>query len=200
LSVHYNVVTHVVNGVSFSAAGRFIDTGIQLLIVTGTGTPVTAGTFNFIPNKNGCTFPLAFGNDVNFLRCTIDGVVRTFNVNLTGKNPVATNFSIMGKEKNTANSPSLTLDLNNLTGTIDAGAYHLFSLLFTSPIYCFVSYFDGGVTWNQGTNNEHGKFELIVTSKTAIRIRGTFSGTPYDSDPTGASKKIFTNGGFSVGY
>jgi hypothetical protein len=200
----YTVGTNTVNGVLFSTAGNFADTGIKVIILAGTGIPTSAGIYNFIPNINGCTFPVTFDtardNGVNFLRCTIDGVARIFNVNLTGKNPVATNFLITGKEKNTASSPSLTLDLNNLTGTIDAGTYNLFSLLSSSPIYCFVNYFDGGVTWNQGTNNEHGKFDIIVTSKTTTRIKGTFSGTPYDSDPTGASKKIFTNGEFSAGY
>jgi hypothetical protein len=39
----YNILTSTVNGVSFSASGNFTTTGIQQVILQGSGTPISAG-------------------------------------------------------------------------------------------------------------------------------------------------------------
>ena len=58
----YNITTNTVNGVSFSKAGSFTMTGVQPVILTGTGTPVGSGVQNFTVtfNTSTCNFPLTF--------------------------------------------------------------------------------------------------------------------------------------------
>ncbi len=55
----YNISTNVTNGFGFSGAGTFTTTGIQTILLTAQGTPVTQGTFTFStasPSSNGCIF------------------------------------------------------------------------------------------------------------------------------------------------
>ncbi len=56
----YSISTNVVNGFSFSKNGRFTNTGIQTVILTGSGTPLTSTTTIFTvsgSNSAGsCTF------------------------------------------------------------------------------------------------------------------------------------------------
>lgn len=56
----FTITTTTVNGLIFKAAGTFTTTGPQTVILTGTGTPVAAGTFNFpvSGNANSCSFSL----------------------------------------------------------------------------------------------------------------------------------------------
>ncbi|MBI1343623.1 MAG: hypothetical protein GC171_11870 [Terrimonas sp.] len=53
----YQISTNSKNGMSFSAAGTFTNTGIQTIQLTGTGKPVTNGSFIFdTPLGVGCFF------------------------------------------------------------------------------------------------------------------------------------------------
>lgn len=200
----YTVSTNTINGVSFSGTSSFLSTGDQTITLTGNGTPVASGNFIFTPGVNGCSFTIDFSEagviTDNYFRSTVDGVATTFNVNLTASSPVVTGFSINGDASVSFNSPTLSIALNNLTGTITTGTYNLLSLAAPSPIFCFPLYDDGSVTWAQATNGQPGTFTVIVTSKTANRINGTFTGTLYDTDGAGAAEKVFTNGEFSVAY
>ncbi len=54
----YSMVIAVVNGISFKGAGIFTTTGTQVVVLTGSGTPLSAGTFNFSPGLSGCTFSI----------------------------------------------------------------------------------------------------------------------------------------------
>jgi hypothetical protein len=56
----YALATANINGVIFSGAGNFTSTGPQSIILQGSGTPVTAGSFNFIPGAAGCSFSISF--------------------------------------------------------------------------------------------------------------------------------------------
>src|SRR4051794_38598602 len=59
----YNISTGTVNGISFSGTGNFSDTGIQKIILTGTGIPDTSGAFSFeIPGSTGCSFTITVVN------------------------------------------------------------------------------------------------------------------------------------------
>lgn len=58
----YSINTTSANGVRFSGSGLFANTGIQTVVLTGTGTPVRAGNFAFVPNTNNtCNFSISFG-------------------------------------------------------------------------------------------------------------------------------------------
>ncbi len=57
----YNVTTNTVNGISFSGSGYFSSIGQHPLILTGSGTPISAGTFTYTPTgvpAGGCGFPI----------------------------------------------------------------------------------------------------------------------------------------------
>ena len=56
----YVISTGTSNGVSFTGSGTFTITGSQIIVLTGTGTPTAAGTFNYNPGNNGCAFPITF--------------------------------------------------------------------------------------------------------------------------------------------
>ena len=52
----YSISTTTLNGISFNGAGTFTTTGVQSIILSGTGTPLLAGPFNYSPGSNGCSF------------------------------------------------------------------------------------------------------------------------------------------------
>ncbi|MDE3212363.1 MAG: hypothetical protein KGM98_03950 [Bacteroidota bacterium] len=56
---HYNIYTNPVDGIRFSAAGSFQDTGWVSLFLISSGTPDSAGTFPVvIPGLTGCSSSL----------------------------------------------------------------------------------------------------------------------------------------------
>jgi hypothetical protein len=53
----YALTTNSVNGIQFSTSGNFTTTGTQTITLTGSGTPVSAGSFPFTPPVGlGCAF------------------------------------------------------------------------------------------------------------------------------------------------
>lgn len=59
---NYSITTTQVNGVIFSATGEFLDTTPSTVTLTGSGTPVASGTFNFplLGNGTSCAFSVTF--------------------------------------------------------------------------------------------------------------------------------------------
>ena len=56
---NYYIVTDMADGFSFSASGKFSDTGRQEIILTGNGVPDTTGIFTVqIPGTTGCYFTI----------------------------------------------------------------------------------------------------------------------------------------------
>ena len=62
---NFTISTNTVNGMIFSYTGEFITLGSQIVVLTGSGTPVTAGTFTFTPQIIG---PHPIGGET----CTAD--------------------------------------------------------------------------------------------------------------------------------
>ncbi len=58
----YSITTNTVNGVSFSASGNFVATGVQNVILTGSGTPIDSALFAFTVSfkTSTCNFSLTF--------------------------------------------------------------------------------------------------------------------------------------------
>jgi hypothetical protein len=50
---NFAISTNTVNGMIFSCIGSFITLGPQIVVLTGSGTPVSAGTFTFTPQIIG---------------------------------------------------------------------------------------------------------------------------------------------------
>ncbi|MEO6491051.1 MAG: hypothetical protein ABIO04_14000 [Ferruginibacter sp.] len=64
----YFISSNTVNGVTFSATGTFTTTGPQPVTLTGSGTPVNGGIFNYDPASGAstCSFSITFtGTPVN---------------------------------------------------------------------------------------------------------------------------------------
>jgi len=62
---NFTVSTNTVNGMTFSFTGDFITPGSQIVVLTGSGTPVSAGIFKFTPQIIG---PHPIGGET----CTAD--------------------------------------------------------------------------------------------------------------------------------
>lgn len=58
----YSIATNTVNGVLFSKSGTFTATGLQTILLTGSGTPINEGAQTFIVTfgTSNCSFQIAF--------------------------------------------------------------------------------------------------------------------------------------------
>jgi hypothetical protein len=65
----YTITTNTVNGVSFSKSGTFSATGIQTVMLTGTGTPTSSGSQSFAVTfgTSTCNFSITFGAGTTLL-------------------------------------------------------------------------------------------------------------------------------------
>lgn len=58
----YSITSNIVNNVTFSASGSFSVGGVQTIVLTGSGTPVSTGTFTYSLSIGGqnCTFSVNY--------------------------------------------------------------------------------------------------------------------------------------------
>ncbi|CAN5769643.1 hypothetical protein BH11BAC3_BH11BAC3_04870 [soil metagenome] len=199
----YNISTNTANGVKFSGTGSFTTTGPQQVTLTASGTPVAAGDFDFTPQTNGCKFPVTFDptpagiND--YIKCSIDGVPRNFNLGITAFQVDPTAIAFGGVENTSTTSPNFQIGITK-TPAITTGIYNRFSTT-NITAYCIAQYSDAlAVQWYIGIVNQPAGFTVTVTTYTATLIEGTFSGTLYDNTGLGTNTKVVTNGTFSVTY
>jgi hypothetical protein len=70
----YSIFTNTVAGMTFAANGNFTSTGVQNVVLTGTGTPTASGAQTFTVNYNGstCTFSVTVDANITF-RATLNG-------------------------------------------------------------------------------------------------------------------------------
>jgi hypothetical protein len=54
----YSITTNTVNGIKFSATGSFTVLGNQSIDLTGSGTPIANGPYDFKTSATGCTFTI----------------------------------------------------------------------------------------------------------------------------------------------
>jgi hypothetical protein len=65
----YVINTANIYGISFHASGIFKTLGVQNVSLYGSGTPIAAGTFNYIPGLNGCSFALTISGASTTIDC-----------------------------------------------------------------------------------------------------------------------------------
>ncbi len=199
----WSVTTPTVNGISFSGSGNFTTTGPQTIPLTGSGTPVTDGDFDYIPSNNGCSFTItviAGQVATDFLRCTINGVARTFNEGAAGALIDPTTIAISGDENAATPTSQFVITLTK-SPQITIGSYPKFSI--SNPnTYCVGIYQDAIVPdpWAIGILPATAGFTVTVTSYTPTRIEGTFSGTLYSDTGLGSVTKVITAGEFGVTF
>ena len=109
----YTITTDVINGISFTSTDIFTTPGLQTITLTGNGTPTTAGTFNFSPGSNGCTFTIK-------VTAATDAAVYTLG---TCSDLVVNGNYIIGQTLTTTNSISVTVTVTT------AGKFSLITTL-----------------------------------------------------------------------
>jgi hypothetical protein len=95
----YTLTSATVNGVAFSASGTFAGTGLQTIILTGSGIPLAAGDYNYQPGSSGCTFTITVnesGSSDYYFDITVDGVRITRYANITAA--YETGYGVYGEE------------------------------------------------------------------------------------------------------
>jgi hypothetical protein len=201
----YTISTNTVNGINFSASGTFTVTGTQNVTLTGTGTPAAVMLTTLTPQAgtSSCTFDVHVG-DPGVLTCKIDGVFRSFNDNAVGIFYLTgTEIIIQGYVLQAGSSEEffLQLDGNGLAipMVITPGVY-VNPLTSPSQFYPTGSYISPtGIQWitdNITTSTVPDPFTITVTTLTATRATGTFSGTITLN--AGTDQKIITEGIFDV--
>ena len=148
----YAIVTNPTGGIQFSASGSFTTTGVQNVVLTGSGTPNTGGLVNFTAScANGsCIFTLAIQAAIGAY--TLGGTPGTCS-GATAAGTYAAGTSLTG-----ANTVSLVVNVT---------AIGLYSINTTSN--------DGILFSNSGTFNHLGAQTVTLTGSGTPTSAGTFN-------------------------
>ncbi|TKK65979.1 hypothetical protein FC093_18425 [Ilyomonas limi] len=213
----YIIATTEVNGMSFSASGSFTKTGLQTVTLQASGTPAVSGTFTFTPivGTSSCSFevnvvdvPVVAGT----YTCKIDGVFTAFNNRAKATNEPdlsgAQQLYLDGftAPANGENIPELQIFITKTDGSsVTAGTYDEKHYIPPGTYRIEVDYkavnADHSVTiWNTSSNflTTNPPFTIIVTSITATRVKGTFSGKLTNIVEGSTGTKTITEGVFDL--
>ena len=211
----YNITTTTVGGIKFSKSGTFTTTGVQTVTLTGSGTPNTAGVSTLTVGTNGCTFDVNASAPSGTYRCKIDGVLTNFTDRAQAEvlddffNPATPYLYLDGytAPPNGGNVPHFQIFVTkNDNSVVGPGTYNVDGFFLPSGGYRLeIDYHavnaDQSVTiWNTSSSlfSPNPPFTVVVTSRTATRITGTFSGTLKDIVQGGTNTKTITEGVFDL--
>jgi hypothetical protein len=212
----YTLTTNTDNGITFSQSGLFTATGLQNVILQGTGTPATAVTSTFIPQAgaSSCTFNVvAKATPTGIFTCKIDGVPTAFNedahaaitYDLLGT--TETSLVLTGQKLPRGNpSDYYSLYINKPGGgLIPVGGYNENTYVNSGGVYKLsMDYFiySSTIHWTVTDNipfiAPNPAFKITITSITATRYKGTFSGTVKENFGVGTGTKLITEGVFDL--
>ncbi len=210
----YTITTNTVNGMSFSVTGSFIATGIQNVTLAGSGKPTAAGTFTFMPQAGSstCTFDVTVADipvDPGVYTCKIDGVFTAFNDRARAENKTLLTPNTLAFDGYTGPAtggyvPELSMYINNNDGSfVNPGTYNVDGLI-VPGYHIEIDYFEtdgvGGTRWNTSSTllTPNPPFTIIITSRTADRIKGTFSGEVTNIFEGSTKRKKITEGVFDL--
>lgn len=217
----YNFTTNTANDMNFSASGVFTATGIQKLILIGSGTPAAGGTFVFTPQFTGaCSFevtvaeapPLSGG----IITCKIDGVFTAFNIEAfasISKDEFGLgikNLSIVGKSiSGSSTFKSFEIYISKkvesqfpLT-TYDENTYFKSSLVYAPGLIAKPVNLDeeNWITFYKSPFTPDAlPFSIRLTNITASKVIGTFRGSVIENNGRGPVNKLITEGIFNVPF
>jgi hypothetical protein len=204
----YSITTTTIIGMTFSATGLFNSTGVQNVVLYASGTPNNSGSYLFPVNHNGetCTFSVAVtGPPTDFITCKLDGVFTTFNVNASAGLDNSTGYPILsidGSTTATSIDPSISIGvLKSLNGSITAGTYTVNQTALGIGVNCRyinasgMNYYIQSDPQNQ---NQNPGFTIVISSITANRVVGTFSGQIKENNGAGPGVIALTEGIFNV--
>lgn len=155
----YIISTNTINGLSFSGSGAFTNLGVQDIILTASGTPATAGIYDFTPVAYGCTFSVT-------VAANNGGTSGTAAYSFNGGTSSCTGASITGTfTAGTAASSGNTVVLNIVVDTV--GTYSIS----TNSV--------NGITFTgTGTFTTTGAQTVTLTASGTPASSGTFAFTP----------------------
>jgi hypothetical protein len=164
---NYTIKTDTVNGMSFSASGRFSTTGDQSVTLTASGTPDSPGLI--------------------FFTVTADSSQCSFSVSVTAANPLATYVleSGSGPSNRTICAPR-SIQGTYIAGTpLTIGNTATISVFVTVPGNFSISTFkiDGMVFKLNGTFTTLGEQNVILMADGEPLSQGTYSFTPFIIGP-----------------
>jgi hypothetical protein len=203
-----------VNGISFSKTGNFTATGIQTVAIPGTGTPAASGAFSYTLTGaiGSCPFSITAVTGIpGFYSCKIDGVYTEFtdraaaDIDDTGTPYLYLNGYTGPPTGGTV--PQFQIFINNNNNSqVAPGTYNENGFLLPNGYRIEIDYTvenpDLSVTiWNTSSNlfpPPHPPFTIIVTSVTATRVIGTFSGQLTNTLQGSTMFKAITEGVFNL--
>lgn len=199
----YSVSSTAANGCTFSGSGVLV-AGAQTIVLTGIGTPANSGSTSFPVSfgASNCSFLIDFlpgtAPSTDYFRCKMDGIAKTFNVDLKadptplfgGYNTVAVSGKVLA-----GSDEYLDITVNNFSPIAPGTFPHGLVLIFSTSYYRD----ENSSGWQPGDASSPA-FSVIVTSITATRIAGTFSGQYIDLNGTGTNTRQITQGEFSVPF
>ncbi len=171
----YSLTTPIVNGVSFSATGSLStsSTGVTLI---GSGTPTTAGTFNYLVSGGGtsCTFSVTF-----------DAMTPPATFTLGGSPSGCTGFTLLGNydvgvAMNSSNTA--TIDVNVTNG----GSYSISSVAANGVTFAATGVFTTTgpqqvTLYASGTPTAAGSFDYNISNGSqSCTLTVTYTGAATD--------------------
>jgi|GEM_PF-241975 len=172
----WTVTTSTVNGVSFSGSGNFTVTGAQTIVLNASGTPTTAGTYNFTPGANNCAFSVTVAPGAI-------PVTGDFRAKIEGVQWVADKYAQCARMNNIINITGLGLDKKTITITIQDSGVHNYTLAWDNTSLGAGAYQDSALaditafTSNAGTSPSQAGGNVNITSINEVTktMSGTFS-------------------------
>jgi|GEM_PF-476239 len=206
-----------VNGVTFSKTGTFSATGTQTIVLPASGTPAATGAFNYTINgitgaTGSCPFSItAVAGSPGFYSCKIDGVYMEFTDRAKGDNddsgtPYLYLNGYTGPPTGGTVPQFQIFITNNNNAAVAAGTYNENGFLLPNGYRIEIDYTaenpDMSVTiWNTSSNilpPPHPPFTVTITSVTATRVIGTFSGQLTNTLQGSTILKTVTEGVFNL--
>ena len=200
----YTISSTTVNGITFTASGVFAATGIQPIVLRATGnTPVAAGTNSFSIGTASCTFSVTCGAaSASIYQCKINDVLTTFTDNAKGSYFQVGDLLITGDNLALNSDFLLNIDKAISSGTVTAATYvNTLAGSAAGGYLLGANYTDAAnMTWAPKSiiTGSPDPFTIIITSITATRVIGTFSGTIRDGLGAGTNTKAITEGVFNL--
>jgi hypothetical protein len=204
-----------VNGLVFSASGVFAAAGpntIELVLGATNNTPTTAGStvIPFTLNGAACSVTLNVqagtggGGSTSFLRCSVNGGALTnFPLNLEGSTitfgGIVLDVEVLG-EVNASTSEEISVGVGDFAAIVP-GVFNVTDISSGSLRSAYCRYVNAGGTVFEVNQNSapfptNPLFSVTITSLTATRVIGTFSGKVG----TSTSFVTITNGSFDVTF
>lgn len=215
----YTITTlPAVNGISFSKTGVFTGTGVQNVTLAGTGTPTAGGSFNYTITGagNNCSVSILTNTGVPpIYRCKVDGVLIDFTDRAHAeKIDIFTGLPYLFLDGYTGPPNGNTVPefqifiTKNDNSPVGTGTYNENGFLLPNGYRIEIDYKvlnpDMSVTiWNTSSNilpPAHPPFTITITSVTATRVAGTFSGQLTNTLQGSTSIKNVTEGVFDLPY